>query len=91
MDGVERQATPWPDWAITTLIDTAAYAPTVWRAVSCHQSQISTYRKLQHLPEERHQALWGTQEFYRAYSLVNDGREREADLFEGLRQLLRAR
>src|SRR4051794_9426231 len=23
VDGVERQATPWPDWAITTVLDTA--------------------------------------------------------------------
>src|SRR5262245_10675182 len=36
VDGNERQATPWPDWAITTVIDTRAFWPTVWRAVSCH-------------------------------------------------------
>ena len=23
VDGVERQATPWPDWAVTTVIDTS--------------------------------------------------------------------
>src|SRR5689334_7943428 len=40
VDGVERQATPWPDWAITTAIDTRRYWPTVWRAVSCHESQM---------------------------------------------------
>lgn len=85
VDGVERWATPWPDWAITTFIDTASHWPTVSRAVSCHQSQMSIYRHLQHLPEEHQKALWGSQEFYRAYSVVNGGRQRESDLFEGLR------
>ena len=27
VDGVQRQATPWPDWAVTTEIDTSAYWP----------------------------------------------------------------
>src|SRR5215216_24021 len=39
VDGVERQATPWPDWAITTMIDASEFWVTVWRAVSCHESQ----------------------------------------------------
>lgn len=85
VDEVERRATPWPDWAITTFIDTVAYAPTVWQAVQCHQSQMSIYRELQHLSDEHHRALWGAQEFYRVFSLVNGGRQRETDLFEGLR------
>jgi LuxR family transcriptional regulator, maltose regulon positive regulatory protein len=34
-------------------------------------------------PENR--SLWGTQELYRVFSLVNGGRARETDLFEGLR------
>jgi LmbE family N-acetylglucosaminyl deacetylase len=85
VDGVERLVNPWPDWAITTMIDTSAFAQTVWRAVSCHKTQMATYKKLEHLPEEHHQALWGSQEFYRVFSLVNGGRKRETDLFEGLR------
>ena len=85
VDGVERRATPWQDWAITTFVDTVDYASIVWRAVSCHQSQMSTYQKLGDLPEEYHKGLWGTQEFYRVFSLVNGGRQRETDLFEGLR------
>jgi len=85
VDGVPRQATPWPDWAVTTVIDTASHWPVVWRAVSCHETQMSIYRNLQQLPEEHHRALWGSQEFYRAFSLVNGGRARETDLFEGLR------
>src|SRR5437763_932599 len=35
VDGVARQATPWPDWAVTTVIDTSAYRPVVWNAVCC--------------------------------------------------------
>ncbi len=85
VDGVERRATPWPDWAITTLIDTRAHWARVWRAISCHKTQMTIYRNLEHLPAEHHQAIWGSQEFYRVFSLVNGGRKREADLFEGLR------
>ena len=86
VDGVERQAAPWPDWAVTSVIDTVRYWPIVWRAVSCHESQMSVYHNLQHLPAEQHRAIWGTQEFYRAFSLVNGGRRPEIDLFEGLRE-----
>lgn len=85
VDGVERQATPWPDWAVTTEIDTGGHWPTVWRAVSCHRTQMAVYRNLENLSEEHHRALWGTQEFYRVFSLVNGGRRPETDLFEGLR------
>jgi len=85
VDGVERQATPWPDWAVTTALDTAAHWPTAWRAISCHESQMSVYQNLSSLSAEQHRALWGTQEFYRAFSRVNGGRRVETDLFEGLR------
>ena len=84
VDGVERQATAWPDWAITTAVDTRAWWPAVSRAVSCHQSQVTAYAALQALGPEEHAALWGSQSFYRAFSLVNGGREPETDLFEGL-------
>src|SRR6185369_109865 len=86
VDGVERQAIPWPDWAITTVLDTSRYWPVAWRAISCHQSQMANYDNLRGLPEQQHRALWGTQEFYRAFSLVNGGRSVERDLFEGLRE-----
>ena len=86
VDGAERQATPWPDWAITTVIDTSDFWSTVWRAVSCHESQISVYERLKDLLPEHHKALWGRQSFYRAFSTVNGGRTRETDLFEGLRR-----
>jgi LmbE family N-acetylglucosaminyl deacetylase len=86
VDGVERKVTPWPGWAITTVIDTRAVWPAVWRAVICHRTQMSTYRTLEGLSDEFHRSIWGTQEFYRAFSLVNGGRARESDLFEGLRR-----
>lgn len=66
-------------------MDTSVYWPTVWKAVSCHKTQMSIYKNLEHLSDENQKAIWGTQEFYRAYSLVNGGRKRESDLFEGLR------
>ena len=84
VDGAERHATPWPDWAITTVIDTSEMWPVVWRAVSCHQSQLAAYERLSGLPPEHHQTLWGTQSFYRALSTVNGGRARETNLFEGV-------
>jgi LmbE family N-acetylglucosaminyl deacetylase len=84
VDGVERRAAPWPDWAITTVIDTSTMWPTVWRAVSCHESQLAAYERLRDLPPEHHRTLWGRQSFYRAFSVVNGGRARETDLFEGV-------
>lgn len=85
VDGVERRVTPWPGWALTTAIDTSGVWPAVWRAISCHKTQMSIYKKLEGLSEDDQRSLWGTQEFYRAFSLVNGGRARESDLFEGLR------
>jgi LmbE family N-acetylglucosaminyl deacetylase len=85
VDGVPRQATPWPDWAVTTEIDTTSYWPIVWKAVCCHQTQMSIYERLESLSEEQQRMLWGSQQFYRLYSSVNGGRKLETDLFEGLR------
>jgi LmbE family N-acetylglucosaminyl deacetylase len=84
VDGVERRATPWPEWAITTVIDTGHVWPAVWRAIACHASQIAAYEPLHHLTAEHHRALWGRQSFYRAFSTVNGGRVLETDLFQGI-------
>jgi LmbE family N-acetylglucosaminyl deacetylase len=84
VDGVERHATPWPDWAITAQIDTGDFWPTVWQAVSRHESQVSAYARLARLSPGHHRALWGGQSFYRVFSTVNGGRARETDLFEGV-------
>jgi LmbE family N-acetylglucosaminyl deacetylase len=86
VDGVERQATPWPSWALTTVLDTRPWWPVVWRAVSCHASQVAAYEPLKTLTPAEHEILWGWQSFYRVFSLVNGGRQRESDLFEGLRE-----
>jgi len=85
VDGVERQATPWPDWAVTTEVDTSECWPIVWEAVCKHQTQMSIYERLRDLTREQQIALWGKQEFYRVFSSVNGGRKLETDLFEGLR------
>lgn len=85
VDGVERQTSPWPEWAVTSVLDTSDVSNTVWRAVCCHRTQMTIYGKLEHLSVEHHRALWGTQEFYRVFSSVNGGRTIETDLFEGLR------
>jgi LmbE family N-acetylglucosaminyl deacetylase len=85
IDGVKRGLVPWPDWSITTLIDTWAYWRTIWRAICCHQTQVPAYHLLENLSEEQRRALWGSQSYYRAFSLVNGGRQVETDLFEGLR------
>jgi LmbE family N-acetylglucosaminyl deacetylase len=85
VDGVERQATPWPEWSLTTRIDARAHWKTVWRAIQCHETQLAVYQGLDDLTAEQHSAMWGDQHFYRAFSLVNGGRTQERDLFAGLR------
>lgn len=86
IDGTDRRIVAWPDWAITTWIDTAAYWQQVWQAVAHHQTQFPGYQALEALPDEHHRKLWGTQTYYRAMSLVNGGRAVEDDLFAGLRE-----
>jgi len=86
VDRVERRFTAWPEWAITTRIETAAYWQRVWQAVACHRTQIPNLRKLEALPAAYHARLWAEQTFYRAMSLVNGGREVEDDLFAGLHE-----
>jgi len=86
VDGAERQVAPWPQWAITSVLETGGVWDKVWRAVCCHQTQMTIYEKLKQLSPEQHRELWGTQEYYRVFSSVNGGRTIETDLFEGLRE-----
>jgi LmbE family N-acetylglucosaminyl deacetylase len=86
VDGVERQAVPWPEWAITTVVDTRSFSATVGRAIACHESQVAAYERLKELPPGPRDALFGAQSFYRVFSTVNGGRARETDLFEGIRR-----
>ena len=46
---------------------------------------MAAYEKLSQLSPELHEALWGSQSFYRAFSTANGGRRAETDLFEGIR------
>lgn len=85
VDGRVRGATPWRDWTITASIDARPWWRTVWSAVRCHTSQIDAFNRLEESPERVHESVWGSQEYYRAFSLVNGGRETETDLFAGLR------
>jgi LmbE family N-acetylglucosaminyl deacetylase len=85
VDGTVRAAVAWPDWSITTNIDATAAWQTVWRAVQCHKTQMSIYKNVALLSEDDQKMIWGTQELYRVFSLVNGGRRQETDLFEGLR------
>ena len=85
VDGAQRSIVAVPDWAITTRIDASAVWETAWQAVQCHRTQISVYRHLHELTSDQHRALWGVQEFSRAFSCVNGGRARESDLFDGIR------
>ena len=85
VDGTLRAAVAWPDWSITTKVDATAVWRTVWRAVQCHKTQMSIYKNFASLSEDDQKLIWGTQEFYRVFSLVNGGRKQETDLFEGIR------
>lgn len=85
VDGGVRSSVAWPDWSVTTTTDAHDRWETVWRAVQCHQTQMGQYGALTALTPDDHRALWGPQEYYRAFSLVNGGRARERDIFEGLR------
>jgi len=85
VDGIERGAVTWADWAITTKLDTSAHWETVWRAIRCHETQLPGYPNLMGIGDDLHRELWGRVELYRAYSTVNGGRTRETDVFEGLR------
>jgi hypothetical protein len=85
VDGAERRMVPWEGWAITARIDTDSHWRTVWRAISCHRSQLPGYAGLEVVLEQQHETLLGSQTFYRAFSLVNGGHQVERDLFAGLR------
>jgi LmbE family N-acetylglucosaminyl deacetylase len=84
VDGTKRLMVPYPEWMITTVIDARPYWKKVWKAISCHETQMSGYANLHNLSEDQHRELWGTQAFYRVFSLVNSGRKQETDIFEGI-------
>jgi LmbE family N-acetylglucosaminyl deacetylase len=85
VNGQDRRPVVWPEWAITTRVDTSAHWERVWEAISCHRSQLPGYQVLKSLPEEQHQNMWGSQLYHRVFSLVNGGPNTETDLFDGFR------
>lgn len=86
VDDQMRGEVPWKEWMITTRINMADHCHTAWRAIQCHQSQMSTLGALAEMHEDAAVAVLAMQgTFYRAFSLVNGGRKLETDLFEGLR------
>ncbi len=85
VDGVERRQVAWEEWAITTRIDAADHWRTALQAVLAHESQLPGLGSIKEWPEDVHRKIWGNGTYYRAFSLVNGGRQVEHDLFEGLR------
>ncbi len=81
-----RGEVAWKEWMITTRIDMAEHCRTAWRAIQCHRSQLPSLGALAEMPEDAVVTVLATQgTFFRAFSMVNGGREIENDLFEGLR------
>jgi len=85
VDGVTRQHMGWEDWQITTRLDNTEFLDVVQRAIQCHKSQLPGYGPISGWSLDDLAKLFGIGSFYRAYSLVNGGRNVETDLFEGLR------
>lgn len=85
VDGVRRSHFGYPDWLITTTIDASQHWRTAWQGILCHQTQLPGIKGIMDMSEEMRSQIWGVGKFYRAFSMVNGGREKESDLFAGLR------
>jgi LmbE family N-acetylglucosaminyl deacetylase len=85
VDGIMRHHVGWPDWQITTWLDNTQHMERVRAAIHCHKSQLPGYGPLAEWSTEELARIFGTGHFYRTFSLVNGGRQKETDLFEGLR------
>ncbi|MGZ9221372.1 MAG: PIG-L deacetylase family protein [Anaerolineales bacterium] len=81
-----RGEVAWKEWMVTSRIEMSEHCHAAWRAIQCHQSQLSTLGALAEMHEDAAVSVLAMQgTFYRAFSLVNSGRKLEADLFEGIR------
>ena len=85
IDGVTRGHVGWDDWQITTRLDNNKFIDRVQKAMLCHKSQIPGYHPIDQWSLPELARIFGTGHFYRAFSLVNGGRNVETDLFEGIR------
>ena len=85
VDGLTRHHIGWEDWQITTRLDNSQFMDVVQKAIQCHKSQLPGYGPISEWSSDELAKIFGTGNFYRAYSFVNGGRNVETDLFEGLR------
>ena len=85
VDGVTRHHIGWEDWQITTRLNNNKYLDTVQTAIHCHKSQLPGYGRIAEWSLAELEKVYGSGNFYRAFSLVNGERKAETDLFDGLR------
>ena len=86
VDGQQRGEVAWMEWMITTRIDMAEHCHTALRAIRCHESQLPSLGAIANMHDDAITAVLAMQgTFYRAFSLINGGREVESDLFTGIR------
>jgi LmbE family N-acetylglucosaminyl deacetylase len=85
VDGERRSHVGWQEWQITTRLDNRAHLEKVRAAIRCHKSQLPGFGLIAEWSAEQLKDMFGFGYFYRAFSLVNGGRQVESDLFEGLR------
>lgn len=84
VDGTRREWVSWPDWLVSTRLDTTDHWATVRDAVACHASQIGMSATFAELDAAGHRRLWRMQQFYRVKSTVACPPGIERDLFAGL-------
>lgn len=80
-----RHHVGWEDWQITTHLDNTKCLDKVQKAIHCHKSQLPGYGAIAGWSLVELGKIFGMGNFYRAFSLLNGGRQLETDLFEGLR------
>ena len=85
VDGMTRHHIGWEDWQITTRLDNNKFMDVVQKAIQCHKSQLPGYGPISEWSLDELAKIFGIGNFYRAYSLVNGGRQVETDMFEGLK------
>ena len=86
VDGEERQAVPWPDWAITTVIDTSrGLAGGVAGGVVPQDPDVDLQEARASCPTSISARCGARRSSTACSARVNGGRARESDLFEGLR------
>lgn len=86
VDDQIRSENAWKEWMVTTRINMAEHCHSAWRAIQCHQSQLPSLGALAEMHEDAAVAVLAMQgTFFRAFSLVNGGREVESDMFEGIK------